>query len=192
MYTTPEQFSAAAKTNFEAQIAALSALTTRAFDSVTKIVDLNLNTAKASFEETSAATKQLLAAKDPQEFFSLTSAQTQPAAEKALAYSRTLAGIASSVQAELTKAAEEQIAENNRKVSEFIEAVTKNAPAGAETAVALLKSTITAANTTYDTVHKATKQAVEIAESSFDAATAAASKAAKDTATQTSRASKAA
>ena len=95
MYTTPEQFSAAAKTNFEAQIAALSALTTRAFDSVTKIVDLNLNTAKASFEETSAATKQLLAAKDPQEFFSLTSAQTQPAAEKALAYSRTLAGIAS-------------------------------------------------------------------------------------------------
>ena len=48
MFTTPEQFSAAAKTNFEAQIAALSALTNRAFESVTKIVDLNLNIAKAS------------------------------------------------------------------------------------------------------------------------------------------------
>jgi len=41
MFTTPEQFSAAAKTNFEAQIAALTALTTNAFESVTKIVDLN-------------------------------------------------------------------------------------------------------------------------------------------------------
>ncbi len=170
MYTTPEQFSAAAKTNFEAQIAALSALTTRAFDSVTKIVDLNLNTAKASFEETSAATKQLLAAKDPQEFFSLTSAQTQPAAEKALAYSRTLAGIASSVQAELTKAAEEQIAENNRKVSEFIEAVTKNAPAGSEKAVAFFKTAVANANAGYEQFSASAKKASEALQSNVDSA----------------------
>ncbi len=170
MYTTPEQFSAAAKTNFEAQIAALSALTTRAFDSVTKIVDLNLNTAKASFEETSAATKQLLAAKDPQEFFTLTSAQTQPAAEKALAYSRTLAGIASSVQAELTKAAEEQIAENSRKVSEFIDAVTKNAPAGSEKAVAFFKTAIDNANAGYEQFSKSAKKASEVLQSNVDTA----------------------
>jgi len=170
MYTTPEQFSAAAKTNFEAQIAALSAMTTRAFDSVTKIVDLNLNAAKASFEESSAITKQLLAAKDPQEFFTLTSAQTQPAAEKALAYSRSLAGIASSVQAELTKAAEEQIAENNRKVSEFIDAVTKNAPAGSEKAVAFVKTALSNANAGYEQFSQSAKKAAEVLQANVDSA----------------------
>ena len=100
--------------------------------------------------------------------------------------------ILTGTQAEFLKVAEAQFAEYSHSAQSFIDTLTKNAPAGSETAVALLKSTITAANTTYDTVHKATKQAVEIAESSFDAATAAASKAAKDTATQASRASKAA
>ena len=170
MYTTPEQFSAAAKTNFEAQIAALSALTTHAFESVTKIVDLNLNTAKASFEESSAITKQLLAAKDPQEFFSLTSAQTKPAAEKALAYSRSLAGIASGVQAELTQAAEEQIAESNRKVSEFIDAVTKNAPAGSEKAVAFFKTAVANASAGYEQFSASAKKASEALQSNVDSA----------------------
>jgi hypothetical protein len=54
--------------------------------------------------------------------------------------------------------------------------------------VALLKSTITAALTAYDTANKATRQVVEIAESNFDAATAAASKATGDTTAQSSRA----
>jgi len=170
MYTTPEQFSAAAKTNFEAQIAALSALTNRAFDSVTKIVDLNLNTAKASLEETSAATKQLLAAKDPQEFFTLTSAHTQPAAEKALAYTRSLADIASSVQAELTKATEEHIAENSRKVGEFIDAMTKNAPAGSEKAVAFFKTAVANASAGYEQFSASAKKATETLQSNVDSA----------------------
>jgi phasin family protein len=170
MYTTPEQFSAAAKTNFEAQIAALNALTNRAFESVTKVVDLNLATAKASIEESSATVKQLLAAKDAQEFFSLTSAQTQPAAEKALAYSRSLAGIASAAQADLTKAAEEQIAENSRKVSEFIDAVTKNAPAGSEKAVAFIKTALDNANAGYDQFSKSAKKAAETLQANVDSA----------------------
>ncbi len=56
--------------------------------------------------------------------------------------------------------------------------VAKNAPAGSETAVAVMKSAIIATNTTYETVHKATKQAVEIAERNFFAAATAAKKAA--------------
>ena len=187
MYTTPEQFSAAAKTNFEAQIAALNALTNRAFESVTKIVDLNLATAKASFEESSAAAKQLLAAKDAQEFLTLTSAQTQPTAEKALAYSRTLAGIASAAQAELTKAAEEQIAENSRKVSEFIDAVTKNAPAGSEKAVAFFKTAVANANAGYEQLSATAKKAAETLQANADAAV---TQFAQNTTKATSRAKK--
>ncbi|CAH2771617.1 MAG: Granule-associated protein [uncultured Caballeronia sp.] len=39
----------------------------------------------------------------------------------------------------------------------LVENVAKNAPAGSETAVAVMKSAITAANTTYETIHKASK-----------------------------------
>jgi phasin family protein len=165
MFATQEQFTAAAKTNFETQFAAFSAFANHAFESATKIADLNLNAAKASFEESSAATKQLLAAKDPQEFFALTAAQAQPSAEKALAYGRSLVGIASSTQAEITKATEAHITEQSRKVLALIDDVSKNAPAGSEQAIALVKSAIGNASAGYEQFTKAAKQAAEVLQS---------------------------
>lgn len=170
MFTTPEKFSAAAKTNFEAQIAAISALTNQAIESVTKIVDLNMNVAKASFEESTAAAKKLLAAKDPQEFFALTAAQAQPGTEKAIAYGRTLAGIASSTQAEFTKAAEAHMSENSRKVIELVESASKNAPAGSEHAIAFVKSAIGNVNAGYEQLNKTAKQAAETLETNLSSA----------------------
>jgi phasin family protein len=170
MFAIPEQFSTATKANIESQVALLTSLTTKTFESVEKIIDLNLNVAKASLEESTSAAKQLLAAKDAQEFFNLSTAQAQPNAEKALAYGRHLASIASNAQAEFTKAAEEQIAETNRKIVSLIDEVTKNAPAGSENAVALLKSAISNANASYEQVAKSTKQAVEALESNLNTA----------------------
>jgi phasin family protein len=182
MFSIPEQFSNATKANFEAQFAIFSSLTNKAFEGVEKFVDLNLTAAKASLEETSATTKQLLSAKDPQEFFSLAAAQAQPSAEKTLAYGRHLATIASSTGAEFSKAAETQIAETNRKVISLVEEVSKNAPAGSENAVALFKSAIGNANAGYEQFTKTAKQAVESLETNLNAAvgqfTAAAAKAA--------------
>ena len=88
MFAIPEQFSNATKANFESQFAIFSSLTAKAFEGMEKLVELNITAAKASLEESSIATRQLLAAKDPQEFFSLTAAQAQPTAEKALSYSQ--------------------------------------------------------------------------------------------------------
>ncbi|MBV6321368.1 MULTISPECIES: phasin family protein [Duganella] len=182
MFSIPEQFSNATKANFEAQFAIFSALTNKAFEGVEKFVDLNLTAAKASLEESSITTKQLLSAKDPQEFFSLASAQAQPNAEKTIAYGRHLATIASSTGAEFSKAAETQIAETNRKVISLVEEVSKNAPAGSENAVAILKSAIGNANAGYEQFAKTAKQAVESIESNMTSAvnqfTAAAAKAA--------------
>ena len=182
MFSIPEQFSNATKANFEAQFAIFSTLTNKAFEGVEKFVDLNLTAAKASLEESSATTKQLLAAKDPQEFFSLATAQAQPSAEKTIAYGRHLATIASSTGAEFSKAAETQIAETNRKVISLVEEVSKNAPAGTENAVALFKSAIGNASAGYEQFTKTAKQAVESLESNLNAAvgqfTAATAKAA--------------
>ncbi len=181
MFTLPEEFSAATKNHFEAQLAMITTLTNKAFESVEKIVDLNMNVVKASLEESTLAAQQLMAIKDPQELMALASSQKQPGTEKALAYGRHLASIASSTQAEFTKAAEAQIAETNRKVLALVDEVSKNAPAGSEQMVAMMKSALGNANAGYEQLTKSTKQAVEALEGNLNNAVAQMSQAAEKT-----------
>src|SRR5580700_2473933 len=175
---TPEQFAAAQKANLET----LFGLTTKAFEGVEKLVELNLQVVKSTLAESQENAQRALSAKGPQELLALQASLAQPVAEKALSYGRHLYEIASATQAEFARVAESQYEEQNRKVQALVDNVAKNAPAGSETAVAVMKSAITAANTTYETVHKASKQAVEIAESNFNAAATAATKAASQAA----------
>lgn len=190
MFPMNEQFTNAAKANLEAQLSILTALTAKAFESVEKVVDLNLNAAKASLEDSAVAARQLLAAKDPQEFLSLTAAQAQPTAAKAIAYGRHLAGIASTAQAEFTRAAEEQIAETGRKVSALVDDVSRNAPAGSENVIAIMKSAIGNASAGYEQLTKTTKQAVEVMEANLNTAVNQFSQAAEQTAGSAGRARK--
>ena len=172
MFAIPENYSHATKASIDAQIALLTSLTNKTFESVEKFIDLNLNVARASLHESSNTAKQLMAAKDPQEFFSLTNAQAKPNAEKALAYSREVVSIASHAQAEFSKAAEEQFTDANRKVLSLVEELGKNAPAGSESAVAALKSLIGNANASYDQLAKTTKQTTEALEANLTSAMA--------------------
>ena len=171
---TPEQFAAANKAQFDT----LFGLTNKAFEGFEKLIELNLQVVKSTLAEGQENAQRVLSVKDAQELLALQASLAQPVAEKAQSYSRHLYEIASATQAELARVAEAQYEEQNRKVQALLDNVTKNAPAGSETAVAVMKSAITAANTTYETIHKASKQAVEIAESNFNAAATAATKAA--------------
>jgi hypothetical protein len=146
MFSNKEQFSTVAKANFESQLAATTALANKAFESVAQLVDLNVSAAKASLEHSTAA------------------AQAQPSTEKVLAYGRNLASIASTAQAEFTKAAEAQIAETTRKVTALVEDVAKNAPAGSENAIAMLKAAIGNANASYEQLSKNTRQTADAIE----------------------------
>jgi phasin family protein len=170
MFSIPEQFSNASKANLAAQLALFSTLSNKAFESIEKIIELNVNAAKATLQESNAAAKQLLAAKDAQEWMSLTAAYAQPSAEKALSYSRQLAGIASGVQAEISRAAETQVNETSRKVLELVEELSKSAPAGSESAFAFLKSAIGNAGAGYEQLNKTTKQAVDTLEANMNTA----------------------
>jgi phasin family protein len=182
MFSIPEQFSVVTKANLEAQLDMITSFSNKAFESIEKIIDLNLSAIKASLEESSATTKQLLSAKDPQEFFSVTTAQAQPNAQKALAYGRHLASIASSAQAEFSQAAEAQIAENSRKVIALVDDVAKNAPAGTENAIALMKSAVGNANAGYEQLSKTTKQAMATMQENLGTAVTQFSQAAQKTA----------
>lgn len=170
MFAIPEQFSNATKASLESQFALFSALTSKTFEGVEKLVELNISTARSTLEDSSTAARQLLSAKDPQEFFSLTASQAQPNAEKALSYSRQLASIATGTGAEFSKAAESQIVEANRKVISLVDEVSKNAPAGSESFVAAVKTAISNANAGYEQFSKTSKQAVEALESNMNAA----------------------
>ena len=176
---TPEQFAAANKAQFDT----VFGLTNKAFEGFEKLIELNVQVVKSTLAESQENAQRALSVKDPQGLLELQASLVQPVAEKALSYGRHLYEIASSTQAEFARVAEAQYEEQNRKVQSLVDNVAKSAPAGSETAVAVMKSAVTAANTTYETVRKATKQAIEIAESNFNAAATAATKAA----TQASR-----
>jgi phasin family protein len=182
MFSIQDQISAATKSNIESQLALFNALTGKIFESVEKLVDLNLNVAKATLEESAVTSKQLLAVKDPQEFFALTTAHVQPSTEKALSYGRHVVSIASGLQTEFTKAVEAQIAETTHKVTVLVDDVTKHAPAGSENVIAFFKSAIGNANAGYEQLTKATKQAVDVLESNVASATSQFSQAVEKTA----------
>ena len=170
---TAEQFTAAQKANLET----LFGLTGKAFEGVEKLVELNLQVAKASMAEAAETAQAALSVKDAQELLALQAGLLQPAAEKAAAYSRHLYDIMAGANAEVTKAAEAGMADSQKKVLALVDNAVKNAPAGTESAVALVKSAVAAANNAYESVHKAAKQAADVAESNFQAMTSSAVKA---------------
>jgi phasin family protein len=170
MFPIQDQIAVAAKANLDAQFAFYTSLTNKTLESVGKLINLNITAAKASMDESAATAKQILAAKDPQEFVSLVTAQIKPNFEKTLAYGNHVAGIASSTQAELTKAAETQIAAASLKFSELVDDVAKKAPAGSESLIAIVKSALGNASAGYEQFSKTTKQAAEAVETNIAAA----------------------
>jgi Phasin protein len=115
--------------------------------------------------------------KDAQEFMALQAGMIQPLAEKTAAYSRHLYDIASGAGAEFTKNVEAQTTEAQKKILGLVDTAAKNAPAGSESAVAMMKSAVTAANNAFESVQKSVKQATEMAEKNFAAASETAVKA---------------
>ena len=181
---TAEQVLAAHKANVET----LFGLTNKAFEGVEKLVELNLQVAKTALSEAADTTAAALSVKDAQELLSLQAALLQPTAEKAASYSRHVYDIASATGAEVAKAAEAQFADAQKKFTAVVDNAAKNAPAGTENAVSLVKSAITAANNAYESVQKAAKQATEIAEANFTAVTNTAVKASQAAAKTAKRA----
>lgn len=176
---TAEQILAAHKAN----LATLFDLSQKAFEGVEKVVELNLQVAKTSLEEASEHAKTVLAVKDAQELLALQASLLQPSAEKAAAYGRHLYDIASTTSAEVSKLAEGQVAEAQKKFATVVDNAVKNAPAGTENAVVLVKSAVAAANNAFDSVQKAAKQAADVAEANFQAMTNTAVKATQAAAT---------
>ncbi len=162
---TAEQIVASHKANVET----LFGLTAKAFEGVEKLVDLNMTAAKAALSESAQNTQTALSVKDAQELLALQANLFQPLAEKAATYSRQLYEIATGTGDEFGKAFETQATLAQQQFASLIDTASQNAPAGSETAVAMMKSAVAAANNAFESVQKAVKQASDLAETNFNA-----------------------
>ncbi len=186
MSAVPPQFLASQKSAFDTWLA----LHNTAFTGFEKLVDLNLRVVKASFDETAQKAQEVLALEDTQQAVAYASSVAQPGTEKMMAYSKHVYDIMSGVQAEMAKLTEAQIQENQKQFSDAVEQYSKMAPAGSESAVAMMKSGLATATSAYDSFSKAAKQAADVTESNLTAAANAtfeAAEAAKQPAASRSR-----
>ena len=175
MYPNQAQFLEIQKT----QVDALHAFAGSLFQATEKLAQLNIETSRAFLQDTAGSAHTLLAAKDPQDLAGIAGTLAQPGAEKFANYARSAYTIASTAGAEIARVLEAQVAEGNRKMAEMIDFAAKSAPAGSEHAISLIKNSLSAANTAFDAVTKATRQATETAESNLAAAVAVATDAVK-------------
>src|SRR5437868_7871724 len=177
MSLTADQIISSQKAGLET----LFGLTTKAFEGVEKLVELNVTASKAALSEAAGTTQALLNVKDAQELLALQASLFQPLAEKTAAYSRHLYDIASGTGAEFGRTFEGQFADVQKKFLAVVDNAAKNAPAGSETAVAVFKSAVAAGNNALESVQKAVKQAAEVAEANFNSVAAQAVSATKTT-----------
>ncbi|MEY3935818.1 MAG: hypothetical protein RLZZ202_20, partial [Pseudomonadota bacterium] len=147
MNLTPEQIAAAQKANLET----LAGLTNQALKSVEKLVELNMQIAKSSLSESMSNAKKALEVRDVQQLIAQQAQMIQPMAERMMSYGRDLYEIAQDSSQAFTKTAEAELAANQKKLQSMVDEWTKNAPAGSDAAVQMMKQAIAAANNSYET-----------------------------------------
>jgi hypothetical protein len=94
----------------------------------------------------------------------------QPITELVIAYSRNVYEIATEAKVHISKVVDAHVAETSTRVTGMVETALQSAPAGSETAVAAIRQAIGAASSVYDSVNKAAKQVVTVAEANVAAA----------------------
>lgn len=163
--TNADQMMSAHKANMQT----LFGLTSQAFEGMERLIELNVQVAKTAMNEAAENSQAMLSVKDAQELMALQANLLQPAAEKIAAYNRHVYEITASTGAEVNRVVEATSAESQARFMAVADNAAKNAPAGTENAVALVKSAVAAANNAYESMNKAGKQAAQVADANFQA-----------------------
>ncbi len=152
----------------------------RALEGTEKLAALNLQTVKRLLGETQETTLAAASSKNPQELIAQQfSAQTLThAVDKAIAYWRHAYEIVTATADEITKLIEADAGKAKTKWLSALDDAAKNAPAGTEHVVTLMRTALDGANHAYDGLQKATRQATAVAETSVERITDSALKSA--------------
>lgn len=156
-----------------------NSVATTAFDGARKLLELNVQAARAGMEESSAQLKALLAAKDVKSvndmLTDLFNQYSKPDTSKAVAYVKHVYDISSATGAEVGALIERQIAASQKQLLDSVDALAKSAPAGSEGAVNALRQSVVTANAAYEQVAVATKQVIDMIDANLAGAAKAAS-----------------
>ncbi|NBT34955.1 MAG: phasin family protein [Betaproteobacteria bacterium] len=142
----------------------------RSLECMEKHMELNLKAAKANLADATEAAHQLIGVKDASELYAVSQNVAQPSLSKAASYGRNVYSINAETAAEFAKLVESRIEEANKAMATAINDLSKNAPAGSEGLVAMIKSAFAASNSAFDAINKASKQVVEMVETNVEAA----------------------
>ena len=138
-----------------------NSVATTAFDGARKLLELNVQAARAGMEESSAQLKALLAARDVSALNTLLadlfSQFSKPEGNKAAAYD-----IAQQTHSQVAELIEKQVASSQQQLLAAVDALAKNAPAGSEGAVKLLRQSVVEANTAFEKVQAASRQVLDL------------------------------
>ncbi|WP_213953435.1 TIGR01841 family phasin [Variovorax sp. dw_954] len=148
-----DQFAAPTK----ASVDTLFGLSTQAFESVEKLVALNLQTIKTLLAESHEASQAALLAKSPADLLKLQSEALKAAPQKAAAYGRQVQEILASFAAAQRASLDAQFEDVQAKFTDAVNGVMKDAP-GTEQFLTLAKSAAAAAKNAYEGTNKAAKQ----------------------------------
>lgn len=157
----PEQYAATQKANLET----FYGFANLAFEGFHKLVELNLQAAKTALADTQAT----LLTTNPQDLLTQQSTRSAVVAERIQSYNRRLYDIALTTQTGFATIAGTRYEAHNRRMQALVEDVSKQVPVGSEAAVVALKKVIDSSSALYDSVNKTVRQAVNMAEGSFEA-----------------------
>ena len=144
-----------------------------------RLVQLQIESAKSAIEESAEHAKALSEVKDVQEFTVLRTKLAESSLDKAIGYSRSLYDLASDVQGKVSQLVEEQLTAFNQNVVAAVEKAALSAPAGAEVAVAAVKSSVAATTAAVDSFKQAAKQAASMTDEAVQTARRATTNAVK-------------
>ena len=132
MLEIQDHVSRATRASVSRQLEAGTTLGDVMMDAVRQYADLNLNMARATLEQGNLVVRQLMSARDTNQFLSLAAAQVQPNALRTFDYGYYLTSIAADTQTQVIRAAGGGFAEVNR---EWIELAGKDGAHGWESTV---------------------------------------------------------
>ncbi|MEB2518063.1 TIGR01841 family phasin [Pseudomonas sp. YuFO20] len=183
-FFNPEKLQTVQKANLDL----LQQISGKVFASVEQLSQLQFKALRESTEEQFEGVRKLLAVRDPQGFADLQASFSQPNAqtERLAEFNRQVQALIVGTHSDIAQLTSNQVEAGTAQVQEFVEAISKNAPAGSEPVVAAFKSGLANAGTVFENAQKTAKQATEAAQGNFDSASAAAADAVAKAAPQAS------
>ena len=142
----------------------------KAIEGATKLMDLNVQAARATLAEATTQMKSMLQV-EPGKMFDKNFAIQQPSTEKATAYAKHAYEILATTNGEIAELLQKHVDESQEYVVEMMDAAAKNAPAGSETVFAAAKNSLAASRNVYEQAIGASRKIVEMAEQGVSAAT---------------------